>query len=201
MDLTDCPSMKITLSKPARDALIESREALADALKRCQPTAEKLADVHAQIEALPGEIERLEEKLDPDDDAALIKVATLKTKLLALERQAERISAACDGARLGLRALMLAAQSEIEKISPRIVGVAKTRLAVYLAVIYGTERGALLASDTPQFITLLGFLRCHFTGIVDPESGAAEAIRTLDILISGDLPFIQLPETPELAGA
>lgn len=193
--------MKLSLSKSARAALVGKRESLAAALKDCQPAAEKLAAVQAQIESLPGEIERLESKLDPDDDAALLKVATLKTKLVALERQAERMSAVCDGTRQGLRALLQAAQSEIEKVSPGIVKVAKTRLADYLAVIYGPERGAFLVSETPQFITLLGFLRCHFTGISDPETGAAEAIRTLDILISGDLPFIQLPETPELAGA
>ncbi len=185
--------MKATLPKAALAALVESREALAAALKDCQPAAEKLAAIQSQIESLPGEIERHERKLDPDNDDDLLKVATLKVKLDALQRQERRLAEQADLVRQSLRPLMHAAQTTIEKHGQPLIKSVRQRIAAHLAAIYGPERGAVMASDTPPFAALLGFLRCSFVGIVDLESGVAEAIRTLDILISGDLPFIQLP--------
>ena len=187
--------MKFKLSPAARDRLAASRAGVVKGLAQYKAASAGLGPLQAQLEELPASIERAVSKVDPADDDALLKIAKDKTRLVAVERQLGEMEARLERGDGDMRMLLNRAQRQVDTAIGPIRLEAETRILAHLIPLFGEGRARALLHEALPFQALAHFAKCNFTGMVDVAAATGEALRTLDLLLSGELPFITLPQS------
>ncbi|MEY2408849.1 MAG: hypothetical protein QOF48_1519 [Verrucomicrobiota bacterium] len=190
--------MKIHLTPSQASALKATRAKVAKLAADTKADTATVSALEAELERLPGEIEEGESAVDPSDDAALTAIALKKTKLSAVGRKLDEFQSTDSGQVARRNAALQAASAIVDGIIAPIAVDVERRIATYLAVVLDPAHAPVEARNSASVRTLAYFRQCQFTGMADAGLACQEALRVIDILLSGELSFIRLPEpTPK----
>ena len=185
--------MQLKLPPQTVSKLRAQRDALAPALAKAQSFTASIEADEKAIAELPDEIERAEARVDPSDEKALLEIAKNRVKHTALENRAAGLRRQAKASDKDLRRELNIVKEVVESALGPICASAQGRIAKHLSVVMDEDQARALAPSTAAFQTLVRFGSCSFSGIVDPAIATAEAIRVVDVLLSGELKFIRLP--------
>ena len=185
--------MKIKLTQTRRIALQAARKKLSSQGREFREEDAMIHELRSLAGTLPDVIAELESQLDPSNDEGLLALATKQAKLKAVLRKLEEAEAVDDVRQIEMRAALGPAAALIgDCLRPLVVEV-EGEIAAYLSVVFDEGRAAAEARGSNQVQILAGFAQCNFANFSDLILAAREATRVLDILLSGNLPFINMP--------
>ena len=185
--------MKINLPPARREALQAARKKLSVQGRSFREDDAALATLRALAESLPAEIAAMEASIDPTNDDGFLALATKQARLKAVTRSLDAAEATDEARHEELRAALAPAAALIGDILRPVVNEAEAAITEYLAVVFEPSRAAYEARGCAQVQCLAGFAKCQFEQFSDATLAAREAIRVMDMLLSGELPFVTLP--------
>ena len=185
--------MKIKLTQARRIALQAARKKLSSQGREFREEDAMIDELRSLAGTLPDVIAELESQLDPSNDEGLLALATKQAKLKAVLRKLEEAEAVDDVRQIEMRAALGPAAAAISGCLAPLVVKVEGEIAAYLSVVFDEGRAAAEARGSSQVQIMAGFAQCNFANFSDLILAAREATRVLDILLSGNLPFINMP--------
>ena len=185
--------MKIKLTQARRIALQAARKKLSSQGREFREEDAMIDELRSLAGTLPDVIAELESQLDPSNDEGLLALATKQAKLKAVLRKLEEAEAVDDVRQIEMRAALGPAAAAISGCLAPLVVKVESEIAAYLSVVFDEGRAAAEARGSSQVQIMAGFAQCNFANFSDLILAAREATRVLDILLSGNLPFINMP--------
>ncbi|SRR5258705_2963140 len=178
------------LVKQKHEELSRKRTMIERGLERVRVLQKSLDKRQKQLGSLPTQIAGLEDTVDADDDAGILKLATLKTKMEFVERDCVKVETALNGGIVDLRAASTTGyfadlfHDELNRIEEIVIKE--------LVKTFGPHEARVQARQSETVRNCARFLNFNCAGISDPELAAAEALRMISVLLDGTAPGFEL---------
>lgn len=185
--------MKIRITPACRKKLQAARKKLSGQREEFRQHDARTAELRSQAETIPGEIAEMQSDMDPSNEAGLLALAAKQSKLNAIRSKLADAEAVDNFRHREMRAALAPAATAISECLAPVLVEAEREIAAYLAVVFEEGRAAVEARASNQVRILVGVAQCNFAQFSDLILAAREATRVLDVLLSGDLPFVNLP--------